>query len=1121
MKHKLLLLGASMLVSSSVFAQWTKPEAPKSTPLATETELYLYNKDAGAFFSGYGASYGTRASVSYRTGEMVKLREATTANYAELDDPDLFGEWDGVTYVFQDSIISKTRWDEVWFGEDSTTIWTDRQNNVASNVNFVWNFENQGGDIYRIKASEKAANYFADNQKGVYGWMGVVKEFGNNQCYFCSDVNFPGLTQQIDWYFVTPEEYEAVIPGIALYDAATHLGDTLTSSKALYASIDLADAEAIYSNYESTVAELDSAVGLVTDAVLAWKAAELEKNATPENPSDMADLIGNTTFESGISGWSTTTGAQNNTTATNKTGEQPADDNQNFIGQFWENWNPSAYSGKMYKVLEDMPNGVYSVQMGAFSNVNPGAYVYLNGDSTAVKSSIPKTYKVWSSVSTNTVEIGLKAPEKGPNWMGIDNVVLMYYGASVESYQFLVANTALPAEYFEDPDIHVYAEQLEAYNALVEQATSLTTVEELLAAIPEIQKATVAIYDNIAAYDAFIAKVAEGNELLEDPTITSEELTDYLMDAEYEILEENTLSTEELYAEIEKLNALMEAAKLSAIYKGKDVTNLIVNPNFSDNKNGWLHDETKAGPAHGGLTSNPCMEVWNNNFDSYQDLVGLPNGVYEVKVQAFYRTGSSTTAAYNEYVGGTASEILAFVYANEFSAPVCDIASVTYTENLENNCEAVDATNGIYVPNGMNSASNAFTRGDYECKVYGLVTDGKLRIGIRHDGTVGGRWTLWDNFRLVYQEFDETVLSDMITTKIEEANTLLEAEAMNATVLEALNTAIAAAQDAVDGEAKFTAVAALNTAINNAKASIDAYEKLGSALDVLSEALEAYGGTASEEAVTEASALLDALSAGYSDGTYADDAIDAEVEKVEKIVAKLKIPATEDVTDDNPMDMTHLLVNPGFDEGNRDGWTLDIKAGGNNQPLGDAWEFWYGSASDAEFNLRQPVYALPEGKYQFGGELAQSYNGQASLGNEGRVFIYATVVVDGDSTTYSAMLEPTNDNADVARAPIAVTFDVPASESEVIVLAGIKTVGTQDARWFACDNFTLTYFGKESQKESNTDESAIESIEATTVLSSTFYNLGGAQLAEPQKGVNIVKSVLSNGKVVVSKIFVK
>ena len=34
-----------------VMAQWTKPTMPASTPLAAETQLYLYNVDAVKFFT--------------------------------------------------------------------------------------------------------------------------------------------------------------------------------------------------------------------------------------------------------------------------------------------------------------------------------------------------------------------------------------------------------------------------------------------------------------------------------------------------------------------------------------------------------------------------------------------------------------------------------------------------------------------------------------------------------------------------------------------------------------------------------------------------------------------------------------------------------------------------------------------------------------------------------------------------------------------------------------------------------------------------------------------------------------------------------------------------------------
>ena len=71
------------------------------------------------------------------------------------------------------------------------------------------------------------------------------------------------------------------------------------------------------------------------------------------------------------------------------------------------------------------------------------------------------------------------------------------------------------------------------------------------------------------------------------------------------------------------------------------------------------------------------------------------------------------------------------------------------------------------------------------------------------------------------------------------------------------------------------------------------------------------------------------------------------------------------------------------------------------------------------------------------------------------------------------------------------------------------------------DNFTLISYGTESSKTPTGDATGIESVETTEVISSTYYTLGGAKVSVPVKGINIVKSVLSNGKVKVQKVFVK
>jgi hypothetical protein len=67
----------------------------------------------------------------------------------------------------------------------------------------------------------------------------------------------------------------------------------------------------------------------------------------------VTNFVVNGTFDTNgvVAPWKTTTGAQNQTTATNQTGA--------FTGNFFENWNPSNYTGKIYQVIENIPNGLY------------------------------------------------------------------------------------------------------------------------------------------------------------------------------------------------------------------------------------------------------------------------------------------------------------------------------------------------------------------------------------------------------------------------------------------------------------------------------------------------------------------------------------------------------------------------------------------------------------------------------------------------------------------------------------------------------------------------------------------------------------------------------------------
>ena len=72
--------------------------------------------------------------------------------------------------------------------------------------------------------------------------------------------------------------------------------------------------------------------------------------------------------------------------------------------------------------------------------------------------------------------------------------------------------------------------------------------------------------------------------------------------------------------------------------------------------------------------------------------------------------------------------------------------------------------------------------------------------------------------------------------------------------------------------------------------------------------------------------------------------------------------------------------------------------------------------------------------------------------------------------------------------------------------------------WFKVDNFTLFY-------NSEDIPTGIDNVKTngavTTIASRQFFTVGGAQVAAPQKGVNIVKNIMSDGTVKVSKVIVK
>lgn len=113
------------------------------------------------------------------------------------------------------------------------------------------------------------------------------------------------------------------------------------------------------------------------------------------------------------------------------------------------------------------------------------------------------------------------------------------------------------------------------------------------------------------------------------------------------------------------------------------------------------------------------------DYDIHQTLSGLPNGIYQLRAQGFYRPGAS-------------EGIVAKLYANA--------AETTLKSNA-------DGSN----PGNCEGAGNAFNNGEYKNAVTVEVTDGTLRIGIKANGADAAGWCVFDNFELYYYGTETTV----------------------------------------------------------------------------------------------------------------------------------------------------------------------------------------------------------------------------------------------------------------------------------------------------------------------------------------------------------------------------
>ena len=815
-----------------------------------------------------------------------------------------------------------------------------------------------------------------------------------------------------------------------------------------------------------------------------------------------------------------------------------------------------------------------------------------------------------------TLTFGVMIENANYNWVAAKNFRVYYMGDSYESLDYVRKNSDMFAQPFPE-ETFAMQQLLDDYNNAIPNYGKAQNAEELLDAVQKLVSLSESVQNNANAYKAYKDRVdglkagIENGEIdLDGPD--ADILFDYLDDLGEElgpdsetsveygfkngysayIIANRLLKTEEITEELEFLNKLYDAAVRTSLKDGTDLTNLSVNPGLEeelvDGKGkGWSLDTSKGGT--GSLTNwrggdsdgkNYCAEAYEQNFDVYQEIEGVKDGIYEVSVQAFYR-GGWPEAAWNNYkkdpeMKGDA-KVYSEVYLNEFSTPIRNVMEITlddvsqFTSKDNYSSFAVTGEGGettnVFVPNGMASASTSFSLEDpeknYTMSAYGLVTDGKIRLGIRRLTTPpsnAGTWTLWDNFKLTYRAKNPELAAQVLDAKAKELNELLTTSEENMTDPVIQNSVYAYTESQktdLSDAAKYEVLIETNDAIVAAKENIQqvgAYKTANEAYQAACDELEKVDESQEAEIWNQIDEMDNELEGDAFRSLSTEDLVTliAKVEDftkevqaaIDDIKLAQKVAEMADATDDKPYDATSWIINPDMEDASQDsnadaskkmaGWDF-WKAKGNGPVKGSdgingrSLEAWSGTiGAELEFTAYQTLTGLPAGKYKLSAKAANASNGVTAdetlwadpeKAATGRAYLCA-ILSDGENEkAVSTPVEPNVGSATAANT-YTVTFTVEEGND---VKIGFQSIGTMPFRWFMCDDFTLTYYGTESAKVDSTDEGdvvAIEGVEETapaTKAIAGIYNASGAKIATLQQGINIVK--YTDGSV--KKIFVK
>lgn len=569
--------------------------------------------------------------------------------------------------------------------------------------------------------------------------------------------------------------------------------------------------------------------------------------ASVSSPTDMTYAIKNPGFEyRSLEGWTNGSGDTYALTNTEAFG--------NRAGIYWvEKWTGGSGlddQSDFKQTLSNMPAGLYELSVYAHNveqynsdAAGTGMYVIANSNQTEIGAA--GQYKVRTTLAEDgDLTVGIKLNNCSGNWIAFDRFELKFFGDPLQAYkdELTTAVTAAQTLINGAAGSAISATAKAAWQAVVDDndndGNAFTEESQFTTAIANIEAANTN-YQAMAVPYATWLKVKAGADAMTKVANNNASATSTLTEAvsNQDIAAEAAITPAALNTAISTLRTDIRTFISDTEPTGGarfEITCLVENPSFDNNTiDGWTRTVSGGGNAQ---TSFTCNEFWNNTFDFYQDLTDLPNGSYQLSVQAFSRPGGNDVA-YPAYVGGTNS-VTAELYVNNDASTVGNIyaytgnttgAKVTSGSFVDYKCEVEGGTD-YWVPNGMEGAHLYFENEDvYKTTVAALVEDGNLRIGFRDETLTASQWTIFDNFRLFYYGSDKSVYYAQYLPQLIAEVEADKSNALYANVtgkeLSDLNTALAVDASGFTTEQQYSdAIQAIKDAQTAYRAAYPAYD---------------------------------------------------------------------------------------------------------------------------------------------------------------------------------------------------------------------------------------------------------------------------------------------------------